>query len=247
MYGYIYETTCLVNGKKYIGQHKSSKFEGTKYLGSGTKLVEAIQKYGKQNFTVRMLQSCNSFEELEVYEVHYIEKYNAIQNTDYYNIALGGYAGGGYVIPSLESRKKMSISAKKRGNCLTPEGKLRCRHVGIDNGFYQKVHSEETKKYLSTIHKGRIWVNNGRENLHIRPEDLEKYLSEGYCRGMKPKHHDTSGRIWIHEESSGKRKMIFRSELKNYPNWKLGVGKRVNSPCSSETIESITEEKAFSE
>ena len=44
MYGYIYETTNLINGMKYIGLHTASKFEGTNYLGSGTKLIEAVKK-----------------------------------------------------------------------------------------------------------------------------------------------------------------------------------------------------------
>ena len=35
MFGYIYETVNLIDGKKYIGKHKSSKFD-SKYLGSGT-------------------------------------------------------------------------------------------------------------------------------------------------------------------------------------------------------------------
>ena len=39
MYGYIYKTTNLVNGKIYIGQKKSDVFLGDKYLGSGKKLL----------------------------------------------------------------------------------------------------------------------------------------------------------------------------------------------------------------
>lgn len=35
MYGYIYKTTNLINGKIYIGQHKANKFLGQSYLGSG--------------------------------------------------------------------------------------------------------------------------------------------------------------------------------------------------------------------
>ncbi len=37
MKGYIYETINLINGKKYIGKHKSSKFDNT-YFGSGIAL-----------------------------------------------------------------------------------------------------------------------------------------------------------------------------------------------------------------
>lgn len=46
MYGYIYKTTNLLNGKIYVGQHKAEKFEPDKYLGSGTIFLEALQKYG---------------------------------------------------------------------------------------------------------------------------------------------------------------------------------------------------------
>ena len=39
MYGYIYEITNLVNGKKYIGQHKSNQFDED-YHGSGKLLIQ---------------------------------------------------------------------------------------------------------------------------------------------------------------------------------------------------------------
>ena len=41
IYGYIYETTNLVKGKKYIGQHKGP-FD-PRYLGSGTILLRSVK------------------------------------------------------------------------------------------------------------------------------------------------------------------------------------------------------------
>lgn len=55
MFGYIYETTNLINGKKYIGKHISSIFD-VNYLGSGTHLKNVINKYGKENFEVRLIE-----------------------------------------------------------------------------------------------------------------------------------------------------------------------------------------------
>ena len=48
MFGYIYETTNLINGKKYIGKHISSDFDKF-YLGSGTYIKNAIEKIKVKN------------------------------------------------------------------------------------------------------------------------------------------------------------------------------------------------------
>jgi hypothetical protein len=53
--GYIYITTNLINNKKYIGQHKSKSFD-LNYLGSGKLIVEAIKKYGKDNFKTEVIE-----------------------------------------------------------------------------------------------------------------------------------------------------------------------------------------------
>ena len=45
MIGFIYKTTCLVNGKIYIGKHEGS--ENDNYLGSGEIFSLALRKYGK--------------------------------------------------------------------------------------------------------------------------------------------------------------------------------------------------------
>lgn len=84
---FIYLTTNLINGKKYIGQHYGTTTD--KYLGSGIQLTRAIKKYGKENFQREILEivSENTVDEKEKY---YIDLYNAVASEEYYNIAEGG-------------------------------------------------------------------------------------------------------------------------------------------------------------
>ncbi len=49
IYYILYETTNLVNGKKYRGIHKTEKLDDG-YLGSGYALLLSVEKYGKENF-----------------------------------------------------------------------------------------------------------------------------------------------------------------------------------------------------
>ena len=49
MIGYIYKTTCIINGKIYVGKHESNIWDST-YYGSGSKLTIAITEFGKENF-----------------------------------------------------------------------------------------------------------------------------------------------------------------------------------------------------
>lgn len=79
-YGFIYITTNLINGKKYIGQKKG--YNDT-YLGSGKILKLAIKKYGRENFKREILDYANSKEELNIKEDYYIHKYNAHHSDEF--------------------------------------------------------------------------------------------------------------------------------------------------------------------
>jgi len=89
---YIYLTENLINGKKYIGQRKVPKkgIDLDSYLGSGTKLLYAIKKYGRNNFKKHILYVCINYEQSDFLETLEIEKRNAVNSDEYYNIQDGG-------------------------------------------------------------------------------------------------------------------------------------------------------------
>ena len=51
--GFVYKTTNLIDGKIYIGKYSG---KDKKYLGSGTYLKNAINKYGRENFIREIIE-----------------------------------------------------------------------------------------------------------------------------------------------------------------------------------------------
>lgn len=92
-YGFIYITTNLVNGKRYIGQRKFSN-GWRNYVGSGTHLKEAIGKYGREKFSRVIVSIAYSKSELDDMEIDLIKFLNAESSRDFYNIAEGGCVKG---------------------------------------------------------------------------------------------------------------------------------------------------------
>jgi group I intron endonuclease len=194
-------TTNTVNGKKYIGRHKATEFEGTKYLGSGKILYQAIDKYGEENFVVEMLCSCDSDEELNRMEDYYIQKYNAQNDSNFYNIRRGGSRGpGGPMFKGhkhTEKTKQLMRESRKGsknanyGNRWHQSDELKELHrkisSGSGNGMYGKHHSDETKRLIgmknSIQRKGRKLVSCANDKKFVHPEDIQSYLDKGWILG----------------------------------------------------------------
>ena len=70
----VYKTVCLLNGKFYVGYHKTED-PSDGYLGSGTYIRRAVRKHGRVNFRKEVLFIFSDVEsamekEKELVELH---------------------------------------------------------------------------------------------------------------------------------------------------------------------------------
>lgn len=91
-YGYIYLITNLVNGHRYVGKHRQSEPKlDTGYHGSGRRLWRAYRKYGKENFSMEILEWVSgSNKELNEHEIFWIDMLKTFVNHYDYNETPGG-------------------------------------------------------------------------------------------------------------------------------------------------------------
>ena len=110
----VYKITNLIshikqpNDKFYIGitiQELKKRFEHHCKQGK-RHITNAIKKYGKNNFSVEIIDKANSITELKNKEIDYIKKLKP-----YYNKTLGGDCVFGYK-HTEETIKKLSLKAK---------------------------------------------------------------------------------------------------------------------------------------
>lgn len=111
-YGFIYISTNMCNGKRYLGRRKFSE-DWEYYLGSGAIFKKAIKKYGRENFVRNIIDIAYSEDELNQKEYEYSVFLNIVDSDDWYNLVYGGGTTTGYHM-SDETKKKQSDKAKER-------------------------------------------------------------------------------------------------------------------------------------
>ena len=83
MIGYLFETTCLENNKKFIGKRLSVRFDAN-YFGDNDAMQADMGKYGLGKFRCRMILPYDTVKELDAAEKVYIESH---PGSEYYNNA----------------------------------------------------------------------------------------------------------------------------------------------------------------
>ena len=198
-YHFIYKTTNLLSGRYYIGMHSTDDLNDG-YLGSGTLLRRALNKYGKENFKIEFLEFVNSREELAAREKE-IVSLQEIAKKECMNLKVGGE--GGYSSDKhvenrqrarAEGHRKYFDSIKNDPDLYKEHGqKISRKKKGQKGTFKGKHHSEETKKKMSISKKsstkginnsqyGTCWITNEVESKKIYKGDL---IPEGWRLGRK--------------------------------------------------------------
>lgn len=122
-YGNIYLITNTVNGKQYVGQTTGtvlSRFNDHCLEKRNRYISNAINSYGKDNFTVETIATAKNQKELNDLEVKFVKLFDTMSPNGYNHRAGGGQNG------ICSDELKASISAAKIG---VPNPKLKGRII----------------------------------------------------------------------------------------------------------------------
>lgn len=146
----IYKVTNTINNKIYIGQTTQTllcRQHGHRYKSENNPKIyfhRAINKHTWESFLWEVLCQCETQEEMNEMEHHYIKQYHSHVSEWGYNLTWGfGNTTTGYKFTD-EQLKAMSIN-----------------NTGSKNGMYGKTHSKETIQKWCDKRKG---VGVGKNN-----------------------------------------------------------------------------------
>lgn len=198
---FVYETTNLMNGMKYIGLTTTS--EDGLYFGSGKEIRKAIKEFGKENFSRVILQRCSGLAELTITEINWIRKVDAVASSDYYNLSSGGNHNPNIGKPRTdETRKKISESHK--GKKLSESTKKK-----LSNFRKGKTHSKETKQKISTALMGQNNPFYGMKHNEQTIQKLREKSIKQHQLNPKPKgENNTQSKIIVCIHPSGKEEIF---------------------------------------
>lgn len=178
MFYTVYKTTNKLNGRYYIGKHKTKNLEDG-YMGSGKLLKLAIEKYGIENFEKEILFIFDNEDEMNSKERELV-----VLAEETYNLCPGGNGGFGYINESgvikfkgkkhaEESKKKMGHPGNTFMKGKDPWNKGK-KNIYSDEHLakLRKPRSEETKRKIAESLK-----NRGRNS--VAESQSSKLLVEG--------------------------------------------------------------------
>lgn len=215
-YGFIYMTTNLIDGKKYIGMHTDFTDD---YLGSGILLARAIKKHGKENFSREIIAYAETKEELGALEIYFIKINDAVNNDDFYNIHEGGYGGNtraGWDEERWQEYSKLLsslLSGEKHpryGVTLTDETKAKISHS--HKLYWQNISDEKREEFKNIMReavKGEKNPNYGNKWSEEKKHQLSELRiangkSKGELNGMfgkKGENAITGKKVYMYDEN----------------------------------------------
>lgn len=166
---YIYEIKNNINNKTYIGQHHTNNLKDN-YMGSGSLLHQAYEKYGIKNFSKSILAITETKENINILEKHFISLFREEGKAEY-NIADGG--DGGNVLNYLSEEQiyfwKKKIGEKSKGHKLSKDARKKISDSRIGITF-----SEETRRKIGEASRNRICSEETRRKMSLSQKGKKK-------------------------------------------------------------------------
>jgi hypothetical protein len=205
MFFLVYQVTNLINGKIYVGIHKTKNIDDG-YMGSGLLIKTAQKKYGIENFKKEILAECSTAAEMFEMESLIVNQ-EFVSSNGTYNLKVGGIGGFDHINETRTQEESVKIGldawngrdedekTQHLQNMRDTLKKIVEEHGGTFKG---KKHSDETKRKISekaSVHQkgeknsqaGSAWMYNLEQkvNIKIKKDEIEAYEVLGWNKGRK--------------------------------------------------------------
>lgn len=202
---YLYKIINKSNGKIYIGIHSTENVNDG-YMGSGSLISKAIEKYGKDNFTKIILKYCDSRDLLVELEKKVVNK-KFVDRKDTYNLTVGGSS-----FKSTWKKSNETIADKLKNDPIWTEKRSHNISLGVRKAIENGKCSTATREFQMI-----------RTRKSLTKESIEKRkLTYAKNKHQQGENHALYGRKAVHNNISWK--WVLKEEVETYleSGWKLG-------------------------
>ena len=191
-YHYFYKITNLINNHFYYGIHSTDNLEDG-YMGSGTRLHKAYEKYGIENFEKEILKFFDSREECAEYEMEMVTE-ELVHDYNCYNISVGGDKFNTLYTSLVKDNNghcfRVTATEKEKLNLDHPSKNMVSCYI-VNTCEHCMVSCEEFNKHRDlyfTASEGRVTVKDLSGNLITISCDEYKQNKDIYLHHSKNKH-----------------------------------------------------------
>ncbi len=210
MFYYLYKITNKLNGMYYIGVHQTKNLNDG-YMGSGTLIQEAIEKYGSENFEKEILEFFNNSKDMYSREKEIVNN-EFINNNQTYNMIVGGYG--------------LTSEVAKQIGSLDHVRKIRAQTMReVDNKLWKDPERKKQIRQNFSIYWNSVELRKKQSDKMTRVNN-ENWKNPEYIEKQRA---DRLGTVFIINIDTGKKKRIWPSELIKYPSDKWLMSKKLKN------------------
>lgn len=187
IYHYVYKITNKLSGEYYIGLRSSNVIPTQdKYMGSGTRILNSINKYGCESFSKEILE-CFESRELASKKEEELVNLETLKDPLCLNLKTGGDVGISFYMPILKARKGSLNPNYGNNKKKTKDQIQRAREAMIASPVFQSSRkSLEYRTKISDIQSKTVIIFNS---------DFEILYSFKNCRVTAENLNMTRGNI----------------------------------------------------
>lgn len=190
-YYYFYKITNLINDHYYYGIHSTNDLDDN-YMGSGTRLWKAYEKYGLDNFRKEIIKFFDNWDDLCSYERLMVTE-ELVKDSNCYNMVIGGqspkeetYVLNGSIVSSKVLGDKNGMFNKK----WITNGVDSLSVFQDEVEFYLKSGwkfgrtLKNADKIISNNKKSWKWIHNSEGKcIRVLIEEFDNYIQNGWKQG----------------------------------------------------------------